>query len=266
MTVSSGPSYRILLAEDNSINQRVVMQMLTKRGHSVELAQNGLEALERLQAESFDVVLMDVQMPQMGGVEATQLIRDQEAKTGVHLPIIALTAHAMKGDREQFMNVGMDDYVSKPIDAELLFEKITKLIRKHTNNSGHDSHSESRREEMDDHKAPVFDYAAALARLGGDEEFFWELAEMFQEQAPQWMKAIKTAIEEKDCQTLHKSAHTLKGAVSNFAAPRVVEAAQELESLGKQELLENADHAYRALDVAVAELTEAWREQRVPVR
>jgi CheY-like chemotaxis protein len=115
---------RILLAEDNAINQRVAVGLLTRRGHTVDVANNGIEALDALDKAQYDVLLMDIQMPEMGGVEATHLIRQREVETGGHLRIIAMTAHAMKGDREQYLSLGMDGYISKPVDQAALFSVV----------------------------------------------------------------------------------------------------------------------------------------------
>jgi CheY-like chemotaxis protein len=126
---SSGPRrLRILLAEDNPVNQKLAVRLLEKRGHVVVAAGNGRQALAAFAQEHFDVVLMDVQMPEMDGFEATAAIRDEEKTTGAHVPIIAMTAHAMKGDEERCLRAGMDGYVSKPIDAQSLFRAIESLI------------------------------------------------------------------------------------------------------------------------------------------
>jgi two-component system, sensor histidine kinase and response regulator len=114
------PSLRVLLAEDNPVNQRLAVRLLEKRGHRVTVAGNGREALEALERESFDLVFMDVQMPEMDGMEATAAIRDKEKGTGQHQPIIALTAHAMTGDREKCLAGGMDGYLTKPIRSQQL--------------------------------------------------------------------------------------------------------------------------------------------------
>jgi two-component system, sensor histidine kinase and response regulator len=118
---------RILLAEDNPVNRQVALRMLTKRGHQVETAQNGVEAVALVEAGEFDVILMDVQMPEMDGFEATAAIRQILARRGMWIPIVALTANAIKGDRERCLAAGMDEYVSKPIDWEELFDKIRRL-------------------------------------------------------------------------------------------------------------------------------------------
>jgi CheY-like chemotaxis protein len=117
---------RILLAEDNIVNQKLALKMLEKRGHHVTIVSNGLDALDALEKKRFDLVLMDVQMPKMGGLEATKRVRESEIEKE-HIPIIAMTAHAMKGDREMCLSAGMDDYVSKPIKADELFSVIERV-------------------------------------------------------------------------------------------------------------------------------------------
>jgi two-component system, sensor histidine kinase and response regulator len=116
------------VAEDNTVNQKVIARLLEKRGHSVVLAQNGREALEALEGRPFDIVLMDGQMPEMDGFEATRLIREKEKASGIHVPIIALTAHAMQGDKERCLAAGMDGYVSKPVKMDDLFSIIENVV------------------------------------------------------------------------------------------------------------------------------------------
>jgi two-component system, sensor histidine kinase and response regulator len=115
---------RVLLAEDNRVNQTLAVRILEKRGHTVEAVENGRQAIEALGRQPFDLILMDLQMPELGGIEATMLIREHEKSTGVHIPIIAVTANALAGDRERCLNAGMDDYVSKPIQVKELFAAI----------------------------------------------------------------------------------------------------------------------------------------------
>jgi CheY-like chemotaxis protein len=122
------PGLRILLAEDNVVNQKLVTRLLENRGHTVVLAEDGRAALAAIDREPFDVVLMDVQMPEMGGLEATAAIRAREQATGAHLPVVAITAHAMKGDEERCLAAGMDGYVSKPIQPAALIEMIQTLV------------------------------------------------------------------------------------------------------------------------------------------
>jgi two-component system sensor histidine kinase/response regulator len=119
---------RILLAEDNLVNQRVAVRLLEKRGHAVVIAADGNQALAALERETFDMVFMDVQMPEMGGFEATAEIRARERQTGRHIPVVAMTAHAMKGDRERCLEAGMDDYISKPIQADELIRVTDRVL------------------------------------------------------------------------------------------------------------------------------------------
>jgi CheY-like chemotaxis protein len=118
---------RVLLAEDNEVNQELAVQFLRIRGHRVQVARNGLEVLSALQTERFDVILMDVQMPEMDGLRATGLIREQERITGEHIPIVAMTGHAMKGDRQRCLDAGMDGYISKPVRSRELFDAIEQF-------------------------------------------------------------------------------------------------------------------------------------------
>ena len=150
---------RVLLAEDNIVNQHVAVGLLTRRGHTVDVVANGLEALAATAISSYDVVLMDVQMPEMGGIEATAAIREREASTGRHLRIVALTAHSMTGDRERYLAAGMDDYLSKPIDSKRLFAAVE--LRKPT----------AVRPSFDEVSAPAapFDVEEMRRRLGSDE-------------------------------------------------------------------------------------------------
>jgi len=119
---------RILLAEDNPVNQLLAARLLGKQGHSVAVAHNGREALERIEAQPFDLVLMDVQMPELDGLEATAAIREREKTTGGHIPIVAMTAHAMRGDQERCLAAGMDGYVSKPINVKELFSVVESVV------------------------------------------------------------------------------------------------------------------------------------------
>jgi two-component system, sensor histidine kinase and response regulator len=122
-----GGNLQILLAEDNAVNQRLVIRLLEKQGYRVVAVNNGLEALAALTAQQFDLVLMDIQMPEMDGLEATARIREQEHMTGTRIPIVAVTANAMQGDREQYLAAGMDGYVSKPIRTTELFKAIAEV-------------------------------------------------------------------------------------------------------------------------------------------
>ncbi len=124
------PRLHILLAEDSLVNQKLAVGLLEKEGHSVEVARDGLQTLALLDRGSFDLILMDVEMPELDGFAATERIRQREAATGEHIPIIAMTAHAMKGDRERCLAAGMDDYIAKPIRARQLIDLLEKVFRR----------------------------------------------------------------------------------------------------------------------------------------
>jgi len=128
-TTGAGESHLyILLAEDNLVNQKVACKLLERRGHDVTVVNNGAEALSALEERAFDLILMDVQMPEMDGLEATRQIRGRERSTGIHVPILAMTAHAMKGDKERCLAAGMDGYISKPIHVQSLMQTIYTLV------------------------------------------------------------------------------------------------------------------------------------------
>jgi len=236
---------RILLAEDNLVNQTLVVRLLGKAGHNVVVAGTGKEALATLAKAgpgAFDLVLMDVQMPEMDGFEATAVIRKKEEVTGTHLPIIAMTAHAMKGDRERCLAAGMDDYLSKPVKREELLDAIER----------HSYESPVPEKERLARKPPALDRAAVLARLDGDEELLAELAGLFIQESPKLLAAIQQAIERADPKGLERAAHALKGSVGNFAVPTAVKAAQTLENMGHEGNLAAADAAYAVLQQEIA--------------
>ena len=220
-------SRRILLAEDGAINQQVAVRLLEERGHSVVVVSNGRAAVEQVAAQPFDVVLMDVQMPEMDGLEATAAIRRAEAQSGGHIPIVAMTAHAMKGDRDRFLAAGMDGYVAKPVRPHELYAAV----------EGGGSNAEA---EL---SAPVdvpFEWDAALENVGGDEAMLRDLVEMFFAECPKLMERIREHIADADGAELRRAAHTLKGSAHVFGAAEAAEAAHRLEEIGREEAFADA--------------------------
>ncbi|SPE38147.1 PAS domain S-box (modular protein) [Candidatus Sulfopaludibacter sp. SbA6] len=241
-------SYRILVAEDNAVNQRMVLRLLGKLGHKAELAANGLEALAALErAADFDLVLMDVQMPEMGGFEATAAIRRQEEGSGRHIPIVAVTAHAMKGDRERCLAAGMDGYLAKPVERDELREIIQQLA---AGRARAEAKLAAREQALESHEA------ALLRRFGGDRKFLRGMARIFLADSPKRLAEIRQAIEQRDCEKLRTAAHTLKGSVANFVSKQAVEAALHLEVMGREQNLTDAEPAYARLDEEIARLAE----------
>ena len=250
---------KILLAEDNRVNQTVATRILQKMGHAVTLANNGVEALARLADSCFDLLLMDIQMPEMDGLTATRKIRMQEANTHFHLPIIAMTAHAMKGDRERCLEAGMDGYVTKPINTEELQSAICKVM--HLPGSQPDKTKPS--VETPAQKPVVLDFKQMLERLGGDEKLLQEVVEIFIEQAPMHLETLRKAIAEGDAKTLQKTAHSIKGELGYFGISELSQKARELEELGGKNEIERASGILPVFEIELSNVISAMR-QRAP--
>ncbi len=221
---------RILLAEDNVVNQKVAMRLLNKMGYRADSVVDGKEALKSLAEIPYDLVLMDIQMPEMDGYEATSLIRSENSNVKNHdIPIIAMTANAMKGDREKCLAAGMDDYISKPINPEELAATLGKWL------SGNGLPlKDFKKIKGGNYYNYIFNRATLLDRVGGDEEFLIELVKLFLQEAPKLLVSIKSAIENDDRILLHRSAHTLKGSSANISAKELQKISMELEKLSKE--------------------------------
>jgi two-component system sensor histidine kinase/response regulator len=238
---------KVLLVEDNQVNQKVATNILSKRGHNVEVADNGKEALARLKHTQYDVVLMDVQMPEMNGYEATAIIRHNEKNNGRYQPILAMTAHVMKEDRERCMQVGMDGFVTKPFKVDELLDAIDQVT----------SNREQKPKEnmaVDDKPECFFDKNATLERVDGDLELVKELVALFLEDCPELVRQIKEAIIKKDAQALQHSAHTLKGSVGNFCAKFAYDAAYALEVMGRDQDFSQSEAALALLEKELGRL------------
>jgi PAS domain S-box-containing protein len=243
---------RVLVAEDNVVNRKLVTRLLLKRGHKVEAVDNGRAAVEAVDGAKtqFDVVLMDVQMPEMSGFEATQAIRDREGSRGVHVPIIALTAHAMQGDRERCLDAGMDGYVSKPIDVDELIASVERLgMSRPAPPAG----STARTASVPTPAKAVFDEQLALSHTGGDRRLMKEMIALFRTDAPSYERSIRAALRRREGEALRMAAHGLKGALATVGSERgrgleqLATAGQLEEAAGKSARL--TDHL-RLLDTA----------------
>jgi two-component system sensor histidine kinase/response regulator len=232
---------RVLLAEDNAVNQRVAVRLLEKLGHSVEVAGDGAQAAAAVDREQFDIVFMDVQMPVMDGFEATRLIRDREVPTGRRLRIAAMTAHAMKGDRERCLAAGMDDYLAKPVQtaeleavlaraADYLAEASLEPPTAPSTPLRGAAFPKGPNPDEDDLPA-AFDRAEALERLGGDEELFAEIAGLFLDDAPKLLAGVRSGVSAGDAAAVRRAAHGLKGAAGYVGGTGVAAAAQLLETM-----------------------------------
>ncbi|OHB76064.1 MAG: hypothetical protein A2W31_16835 [Planctomycetes bacterium RBG_16_64_10] len=224
----------VLLAEDSLVNQKLAVGVLERQGHSVVLANNGQEAVAAVRAQSFDLVLMDVQMPEMDGLEATAMIRAAEQRSGTHVPIVAMTAHALKGDRELCLEAGMDAYLAKPIRPQQLCDTIDALL-----GTGTETNDLAANETGP--AAGGLDWSAALRTVKGDEQLLAVMIEAFLEESPRLMDAIRAAVTQRDAATMRVAAHTLKGALGYFGADRASALAQRLELLGRDGQLAGSD-------------------------
>jgi len=231
---------KVLLAEDNAVNRTLARKLLEKQGHTVVIAENGRQALEALHRESVDLVLMDVQMPEMDGLEATRAIRAKEKGTGAHQPIIALTAHAMKGDRERCLAAGADDYLTKPIHTPELHAALERI-------------QGAEIAEAPSPAAPApstdsFDLATALQRVEGDRELLEEIVRIFVEECPKIIADIHHAFATSDARLLERLAHTLKGSASNLGALAVPRSAAELEQKARAGDFQGAEAQFKIVD------------------
>jgi PAS domain S-box-containing protein len=223
------PGLRLLIVEDNPVNQKLATRMLQKMGHRVTLAVNGRDAVEMFRNQPFDLILMDIQMPVMGGVDATQKIREMEKQSDGHVPIIAMTAHAMTGDAERYMGSGMDGYVSKPIDVNALCTEIARL----TNDRPREV-TQDMTEETKHTSSARFDIAELFTRVENDRELLLDLISVFKAEFPKQLEALRQAVAAVDAKQVTSLAHTLKGMLSNLAAHRAAACASRLEQLARK--------------------------------
>ncbi len=244
------PSLHVLLAEDSLVNQKLAVALLEGQGHTVALAGNGKEAVAAAGTGKFDLLLMDVQMPEMDGLEAAAEIREREQQTGTHLPIIAMTAHALKGDRERCLAAGMDDYVAKPIHADELFAAIDTVVldRKRDSPAGHPIPQD------------VVNWAEALKTVQGNRKVLKSMTEAALEEIPQLVTAIRQTIANGDNAGLRFAAHTLKGSVRYFGASQVCQHAAKLEDMGRKAESAGAEAILASLDAELARVTAALSE------
>jgi len=241
---------QILLAEDSLVNQKLAVALLERHGHTVVVANNGREAVAALESRPFDLVLMDVQMPEMDGLEATEAIRAREKRTGDHVPVIAMTAHALKGDRERCLEAGMDDYVSKPIHAAQLLDTMERVLGAHP-----------RAPALPPGPPPsepvALDWDHALRALEGDEGLLAIVVSTAQEEIPRLMAALGKAVAGGDAAATRLAAHTLQGAIRHFGASAVFAHACVLERMGCEGDLGNAPSVLALLEGEVPRLMAA---------
>jgi len=250
----AGRVLRILLAEDNPVNQRVAVRVLEKMGHTVAVANHGGEAIAALSVARYDLVLMDVQMPEVDGFEATGIIRKSEAETGRRTPVVAMTAHAMKGDRERCLAAGMDDYLSKPIRREDLM-RVLNAVTAATAPDERPAPAEERE---------VFDYPAALGMLDGDTDLFAEIVTLFLSDGAKLVEDARRAVAAGDAAGVRMAAHSLKGTTGYLSGGLAEEAAKRLEQIAANGCLAAAPAAFLHMENEVRRLSTALRANLPP--
>jgi CheY-like chemotaxis protein len=258
---------RILLAEDNTMNQKVAMHILeTKLGYRADAVADGREVIESLSRQQYDLVLMDCQMPVMDGYQTTQAIRDPKSSVQNHnIPIIAMTANAMKGDREKCLAAGMDDYVAKPIRLEELADTIERNLPAPNRESlmqqeGTDTTPPQQSPDEPCNELP-YDKPLALDYVGGDKDMFGELVAIFLAESPGALARVHEAVSSGDPEAIIEAAHALKGSMGILAANDAVAAAQGVETLGQSGDLQGIQEATAALSVEVQRLTYALERE-----
>jgi two-component system, sensor histidine kinase and response regulator len=251
LTEGSDPakSLHILLAEDNAINQKLAVRLLEKRGHHVTVVGNGRDALSALEKRSFDLVLMDVQMPEMDGLKATSLLREKEKATVHRQPVVAMTALVMKGDRERCIEAGMDGYLSKPIRPQ----ELDQVLDTYLSRDGKDSLGPEPARPV----GPSVVAAELLERIGGDLGLLSELLELFRGEYPGQIRALREALKDRDAMVLQRVGHALKGALGNLSAPIAARIAGELESIGKSGETKTAGSRVNDLEVEAERVIQA---------
>ncbi len=243
---AGGRSLHLLLAEDNPVNQKLAVTLLHKRGHRVTVAETGLAALAALDRGAFDAILMDVQMPEMDGFEVTARIRASERGSGRHIPIIALTAHAMKGYRERCLEAGMDGYLAKPFRAEEMFDAILQVLPQgSTPPAGGVEGSLA---------TGALDWTAALEHVGGDRELLRELTRLFLAEQARGLSRLSEALSAGSAAALGAAAHRLKGALGILGAQAAFDVAQSLEVMGRKGSLTGAEQACTLLQAEIERL------------
>jgi PAS domain S-box-containing protein len=257
LTMSSSVSenqlkLNILLAEDNLINQKLAKKLLEKHGQTVQIANNGLEAVSLFENQSFDLILMDFQMPEMNGLEASSKIRQVEQHKGGRIPIIAMTANAMKEDKERAIDAGMDAYVPKPINVPDLLSEINRFFPANTEATVAVENSDN---------SGVCNWDAALARLGGETEILNMLVNLFLEEQSSYLDKIRQALAAKNAEVLEREFHTLKGVCGTLGAEKIEHSIRPLEALASSQEFDACAAAFLEVEQEVSKLTLFLRKK-----
>ena len=247
---------KVLVAEDNPVNQKVARTLLEKANHEVVVVETGIEVLAATEKESFDLILMDVQMPELDGVEATAEIRRRERGTGRRVPIVALTAHAMKGDRERFLEAGMDGYLAKPFNPHELFVALERFTAPAAQDS-EPTDATVRAAVADD--TLVVDRERLALQVGGDEGLIAEIVQMFLDQKASMLGSVKAAIDSGEARQIERAAHKLKSTFGALAAQSAAAAAEALETAGLEGRLDEVGAIHKVLEQRIEQLAVTLR-------
>jgi len=268
---------RILVVEDNLVNRMLAVALVRKWGFIALVANDGQEALTILAQERVDLILMDVQMPVLDGLEATRAIRAQEAESGGHMPIVALTARAYASDRAKCLDAGMDEYLTKPVDHLALHETILRLLPAGSAEKADAAAGATRRESVDLSVGPVgparpfgpaepaeplepqFDRQEALDRVDGDLELLEEIAALFLDSCTAWLEDLRRGVADSDAAAIERAAHTMKGSAASIGARPLADTALRVEKIGASGDLAEVDSAVRELESQVGALTGGLR-------
>ncbi len=251
---------KILIVEDNPVNRKLAKAVVKKKGWKVAVAVNGKEAVEKWKNEKFDLILMDVQMPVMDGIQATSLIRRQEKESGEHIPIIAMTAHALKEDRIKFLNAGMDDYISKPAKPKELYAAITKWADlKNAEKSRPDAESDDN-DDYQESEPKWFNVNKALDHVDNDSELLNEVIRIFLEDTPITLNSIKTALNNENYDQITAGAHTLKGSLKTLGLDNCAEYAQKMEEAAENQNLDETMSLFDKMNAEIEEYSNLIRE------
>ncbi|MEJ7591337.1 MAG: response regulator [Planctomycetaceae bacterium] len=255
-----GSPLRILLAEDNHFNQRLALALLEKWGHTVTLATNGRNAVEAWKAGEFDLIVMDVQMPEMDGLEATRRIREAELQLRKHIPIVAMTAHALVGDRQKCLDAGMDGYASKPLRIAELHREISQFFES-------SAISTSPASVVSGMKSNI-DWSHALDVCDGDRELLMQLMQVFIEEVPELMSSLDLAITANDCVTARQTVHSILGSLRLFGMTPPVDLIQKIQQDARNGALYNTRCLFTELqqrfDELIAEVHEIVEGRKIP--
>ncbi|MEN3335895.1 MAG: hypothetical protein V7641_5260 [Blastocatellia bacterium] len=255
-------SARILVAEDNEVNQLLATRVLEKRGYQVIIAGNGKQALAAYEHEAFDLILMDVQMPEMNGLQATTIIRQREEGTTEHLPIIAMTARAMKGDREECFAAGVDAYISKPVQFDELFAAMQRLLpnAEETTETGIADLNSRAFDAPSISEHLIIDAPELLANMDGDVEFLRSVVQVFLDSYPNHLTQVEEGIRQQDSERIQEAAHTLKGALGGLQAKAAYEATLVLEKFARADNFAGARQSLADLQSEIERLKLALDE------